>query len=108
VIHEKVHRAPRITVWVAIKSHVLLGTIFFEETVNSEFYLSMLCNTFMPPLLATGLLLKTRWFMQDGARSQTVNVVLDFLHDTFDSRVISNRFLDRIACGQNWPRIVLI
>jgi hypothetical protein len=31
------------------------------------------------------------------------NVVLDFRHDTFDSRVISNRFPDRFACGQNWP-----
>jgi hypothetical protein len=28
---------------------------------------------------------------------------LDFLRDIFDSRVISNRFPDRFACGQNWP-----
>jgi hypothetical protein len=36
VIYEKVHHAPRITLWVAISSHGLLGPIFFEETVNSE------------------------------------------------------------------------
>jgi hypothetical protein len=41
--------------------------------------------------------------MQDGARPHTANVVLDFLHDTFDLHVISNRFPDRFACGQNWP-----
>jgi hypothetical protein len=41
--------------------------------------------------------------MQDRARPHTANVVLAFLHDTFDSRIISNRFPDRIACGQNWP-----
>jgi hypothetical protein len=35
VIHEKVHHAPRITVWVAISSHGLLGPIFFEEAANS-------------------------------------------------------------------------
>jgi hypothetical protein len=29
--------------------------------------------------------------------------ILDFLHDTFDSRVISNRFPDCFTCGQNWP-----
>jgi hypothetical protein len=41
--------------------------------------------------------------MQDGARPHTANVVLDFLHDIFDSHVISNRFPDRFACAQNWP-----
>jgi hypothetical protein len=41
--------------------------------------------------------------MRDGARPHTANVVLDFLHDMFDSRVISNQFPDRFACGQNWP-----
>jgi hypothetical protein len=61
------------------------GPIFFEQTVNSEHYLSTLHNTFMPHLLATGLPLQTQWFMQDGARPRTVNIVLDFLHDIFDS-----------------------
>jgi hypothetical protein len=41
--------------------------------------------------------------MQDGARLHTVNVVFDFLHDTFYSLVISNQFPDRFTCGQNWP-----
>jgi hypothetical protein len=36
VIHEKVHHAPRITVWVAISSHGLLGPIFFHQRVNSK------------------------------------------------------------------------
>jgi hypothetical protein len=31
VIHEKVHHALRITVWVAISSHRLLGPIFFKR-----------------------------------------------------------------------------
>jgi hypothetical protein len=103
VIHEKVHRAPRITVRVAISSRALLGPIFFEETVNSERHLSMLRNTFVPHLLATGFPLQTQWLMQDGARPHTQNVVLDFLHHSFDSHVISNRFPDRFACEQNWP-----
>jgi hypothetical protein len=50
-------------VWVGISSHGLLGPIFFEETVSSERYLSMLRNTFMPHLLATGLTLQTQWFI---------------------------------------------
>jgi hypothetical protein len=28
---------------------------------------------------------------------------LDFLHDIFDTCVISNRLPNRVACGQNWP-----
>jgi hypothetical protein len=36
VIHEKVHHAPRMTVWVAISSHGLLGLIVFEGTLSSE------------------------------------------------------------------------
>jgi hypothetical protein len=67
--------------------------------------ISILPDTSVPHRLATRLPLHTQWFMQDGARPHTANVVLDFLHDTFDSRVISNRFRDRFATG---PRIVLI
>jgi hypothetical protein len=103
VIHEKVYHMPRIMMWVAIWSLVLLGPIFFEETVNSECYLSMLHNTSVPHLLATVLPLQTEWFMQDRARPHTANVVLDFLHDIFNSRVSSNWFLDNFTCGQNWP-----
>jgi hypothetical protein len=44
VIHEKVQHAPRIRVWVAISSHGLLGPICFEETVNSEYYLTPQCR----------------------------------------------------------------
>jgi hypothetical protein len=74
-------------VWDAISSHGLLGPIFFEETANSERYLSMLCSTFVP-YLATVLALQTQWFMQDGARLHTANVVFDYLRDTFNSHVI--------------------
>jgi hypothetical protein len=103
VIHEKMHHACRITMWVTMSSHGLLGPIFFEEAVNSERYLSMGHNTSVPQLLATGLPLQTHWFMQDGVRPHTANVVLDFLHDSFDSRVTSNQFTDHFACGHNWP-----
>jgi hypothetical protein len=81
-------REPRITVWVVISSHGLLGPIFFKDTVNSERYLSMLRNTFVSHLLAAGLLLQTQWFMQDGARPHRACLFLHILHDIFDSHVI--------------------
>jgi hypothetical protein len=54
MINEKEHHAPRITVWVTISSHGLPGSIYFEERVNNEHSLSMLRNTCVPHLLATG------------------------------------------------------
>jgi hypothetical protein len=57
----------------------------------------MLRNTLVPNLLATGLPLQTQWFMQDGARMHTANVLLDFLHDAFYSHVILNQFPDRFV-----------
>jgi hypothetical protein len=89
----------RITVWVTISSHRLLGPVFFEETVNNECYLSTLCNTFVPHLLATGFPLQTQWFMQDGARLHTVKV-LDVLHNTFDSHFITDQLPN---CPPNGP-----
>jgi hypothetical protein len=65
VILKKVHHAPRITVWVAISSHGLLVPVFFDETVNSERYLSMmrntLCLTFLLKFVVTNLAVHARW-----------------------------------------------
>jgi hypothetical protein len=92
VIHEAVHRAPRITVWVAISNHGLSRPVFCEETVNSERYLSMLRHTSAPHLLATGLPLHTRWFMQDGA-SRTQRMLFWTFCVTLSTRVSSTDFL---------------
>jgi hypothetical protein len=62
----RVIHAPRLTVWVANSGHGLLQPIFFEETVNSERFLSI-CTTLLSHFLAPGLPLQTLWFMQDGA-----------------------------------------
>ena len=56
-----------------------------------------------PHLLATGLPIHTQWFMQDGARPHTANVVLDFLYETFNLRVMSHRFPERREGGKLWP-----
>ena len=38
--------------------------------------------------------------MQDGARPHTANVVLDFLYETFNFRVMSHRFPERHEGGK--------
>jgi hypothetical protein len=108
----------RIHVWFTenysvgrhLKSWTARANFLWRDSEQWQlFTVSMLCNTFMPHLLATGLPLQTQWFMQDGVRPHTENVVLEFLNDTFDSHVISNRFPDHFACGQKCgPWTVLI
>jgi hypothetical protein len=47
----------------------------------------------------------TQWSMQDGTRPHTTNNVLDFLHDIFDSNVISNwlpRMWTELAPAWSW------
>ncbi|PSN37262.1 hypothetical protein C0J52_24792 [Blattella germanica] len=63
----------------------------------------MLSNNFIPQLLATALPFNTQWFMQDRARPHTANIVLDFLHEIFGTRVISLRFPGQFNGGQFWP-----
>ena len=60
-------------------------------------------NSFIPHFLATGLPIHTQWFMQDGASPHTANVVLDFLYETFNLRVMSHRFPERHEGGKLWP-----
>jgi hypothetical protein len=41
--------------------------------------------------------------MEDGAHPHTANVVLDFLYETFNLRVMSHRFPERHEGGKFWP-----
>lgn len=47
--------------------------------------------------------------MQDGATPQTANVVIDFLHETFNENVISYRFPIKVShVDRTGPQIALI
>lgn len=102
VIHMKDTYGEKVCVWVAMSSHGIIGPFFFDATVTGERYLDMLRNQFFPQLMSSGLPLQTQWFMQDGARPHTANVVLDFLHERLGLRVLSNRFPERYGGGM-WP-----
>jgi hypothetical protein len=39
------------------------------------------------------------------SKAHTANIVFDFLHNTFDSRVISNQLPDHFAYGEYWSLI---
>ena len=103
IVHEVESFGPKVCVWAAMSSHGIIGPFFFNDTVNSVRYNDMLLNFFIPQLLARGLPMNTQWFMQDGARPHTANLVLDLLHENFENRVMSNRFPERFHGGSMWP-----
>ena len=89
--YEKPLHNNKITVWVALSSAGVIGPFFFEEkgenaTVNSERYIQLLKNKFMPALRRIGINIENMWFQQDGA---TPHTVLSWLHETFGENLIS-------------------
>lgn len=75
---------------------------FIHETVNSEVYIQVLENEFIPFLLEHGIK-DTSYFMQDGAKPHTSNQTLEFLHQHFEGRIISDKYQQKFDCGLSWP-----
>ncbi len=49
-IHEAQLHPEKITVWVAISAHGIIGPVFLRETVNAENYCALLENDICPEL----------------------------------------------------------
>lgn len=92
--HPHVDRRPfpqKIMVWGAMNyNHGVVMTIVPPGPINSEVYIRLLADNFIPVLEQTGVL-QAAWFMQDGARAHTSRASMDFLRENFHNRVISNR-----------------
>jgi len=84
-LHEKPLHNQKLGVWVAISRRHIVGPLFFEETVNSKLYCSMLHDF-------VGLLeedeITYSWFQQDCATAHTANNSLKLLNEIFGERVI--------------------
>ena len=80
--------------WAALSSSRINGPFFFEakgetQTVNSDRYLKLLKNKFLPALQWKRVHKADVWFQQDGAAPHTARVVLSWLEETFGDRFIS-------------------
>ena len=102
-IAERPLHSEKLTVWCAMSSHGVIGPYVFTDTVNSQHYLSLLKNKFVPALQNRTGHIENDWFMQDGATAHTSNIVLEYLNDTFKEKVISRRYPEVHECGQFWP-----
>lgn len=93
-IHEVELHPERVTVWCAVSSKSIIGPFFFEArgravTVNSQRYLAMLKDFFLPELRRKHIALKDTWFQQDGATPHIANIVMDLLKSKFKEKFIS-------------------
>lgn len=101
--HQKPLHSPKVTVWAAMSARGIIGPYFFEDgrgrtlTVNSERYVEMLDEFFVPQLQNFPGYNQRTWFQQDGATSHTSNRSLPRVREIFPNKLISRR-------GDiNWP-----
>lgn len=98
-LHERPLHSPKVTVWCAIGKAGIIGPYFFEDndgnavTVNSERYIQMIKNFFLPELRRKRMHIRRVWFQQDGATAHTARASMDVLRPLFGDRLIS-RFAD--------------
>ena len=91
-----------MTAWCSLGSKRIIGPYFFDDdqgstvTVNGENYLKMLKLYYIPALRRRKELEYTT-FQQDEAPPHIANIVLDFIREKFDDRLISRN------CAVFWP-----
>jgi hypothetical protein len=85
-VHEKPFHDQKRGLWVAISRRRIVGPLFFQETVNSKPYCSMLHDLI-------GLLEEDEitypWFQRDDATAQTANNSMKLLNEIFGECVFS-------------------
>ena len=99
---EKPLHDDKVTAWAAMSSTGVIGSFFYEingetASVNSDRYLTLLKNKFLPALRRKGVDINSIWFQQDGAAPHTAVQVLNWLRETFGNNFISFKS-DRV-----WP-----
>jgi hypothetical protein len=85
-VHETPLHDQKVGVWIAISRRRIIGPIFFDTTIDSARYCSIL-HEFI------GLLeedeISYSWFQQDGATAHTAAVSMKLLSEFFTERIIS-------------------
>lgn len=98
-LHQRPLHSEKVSVWCAVSRLGVIGPYFFEDaqgataTVNSERYIAMLENFFIPELRRRGIDTRNVWFQQDGATAHTARASMEVVHRIFPGHVIS-RFGD--------------
>ena len=87
VLFEKPLYDRKVGVWCAVSQTRIIGPIFFENTINSQRYISDILQPFFQHLTAYEK--QNGWFQQDGATAHTARASMQALQEVFDDRIIS-------------------
>ena len=88
-MHERPLHSTKIGVWCALSRQIIIGPIFFSETVNSERYINII-HEFIGHLTEDES--NQGWFQQDDATSHTSRYSMNELQLLFGDRVVSKSF----------------
>ena len=95
---EKSLHSQKVTVWCALSKAGINGPYFFEDeygqavTVNSERYVAMLQDYFIPHLKENEFDISNIWFQQDGATAHTAGASMNVVCEAFLGRLISKKW----------------
>lgn len=77
----------KIGVWCAVSARRIIGPVFFEGRVNSDFYVRTMLRPFLNELTQEEK--DYGYFQQDGATAHTAHNSIATLHEVYDDRIIS-------------------
>jgi inhibitor of nuclear factor kappa-B kinase subunit alpha len=86
----------KVMCWAGFCGGVFLPLVWFIDenghpiSVNKDNYLKMIRSKVLP-VLQRKANFKDVWWMQDGAPSHTAKIVMDFLQEKFEDRIISRK-----------------
>ena len=92
-LHQKSLHSQKVAVWCALSKTGIIGPYFFEDeygqavTTNSERYVAMLQDYFIPHLEENEFDILNIWFQQDGATAHTAS--MNVVREAFPGRLIS-------------------
>jgi hypothetical protein len=81
LIHEVLFRPVKFRVWCAVSARMIVGPVFFNETIHCERYVLLILWQFSPELTEEERLYG--WFQQDLATAHTAHMFMQALSDVF-------------------------
>jgi inhibitor of nuclear factor kappa-B kinase subunit alpha len=78
----------KVGVWCALSARRIVGSVFFNETINCERYVQGILGQFFSELTEEERLYG--WFQQDSATDHTTRMAMKALSDVFRDRIISS------------------
>jgi hypothetical protein len=103
IVHQKSLHPRRTTVWCALSAHGIIGPVFIHENIDSQLYVKILNENFIPNIQGMETDMSQTWFMQDGARPHRTEQVFALLNEYFGEKIIALDSARIIGEGIDWP-----